>query len=183
MPDQKVTHKALLQDIHAGVNDDNLRLRYGLSAEDLQKAIQTLIDAGRLTEEEIEKRRLAPTPKRTCPACHSKISQSFKVCPYCGIVITKYTAWKGRSTVQPHQTPDREEKTRNTQRPIRSKSKQHTPNSRMISCPKCSELTVRAGFPDWAIILAICLFPLGLLALLAGRKPTVCPNCGFAWQT
>jgi len=52
-----------------------------------------------------------------------------------------------------------------------------------LSCPKCGTLTERAGYPAWVIIVAICLFPVGLLALLAGRKPTVCPKCGNAWQT
>jgi hypothetical protein len=51
----------------------------------------------------------------------------------------------------------------------------------MISCPKCTTLTPQAGFPTWAIIVAICFFPIGLLALLAGRKPTTCGQCGFTW--
>ena len=51
-----------------------------------------------------------------------------------------------------------------------------------VSCPKCSTLVGRAGFPAWTIIVAICFFPLGLLALLAGRKPTTCGNCGFSWD-
>jgi Uncharacterized conserved protein (DUF2367) len=52
-----------------------------------------------------------------------------------------------------------------------------------ITCPKCSTLASRGGFPAWAIIVAIFLFPVGLLALLTGRKPTRCPSCGFTWQT
>jgi hypothetical protein len=51
----------------------------------------------------------------------------------------------------------------------------------MISCPKCSTLTLQAGFPAWTIIVSICFFPVGLLALLAGRKPTTCRQCGFTW--
>lgn len=51
-----------------------------------------------------------------------------------------------------------------------------------ISCPKCNSLTHRAGFPVWAIIVSICLFPVGLLALLAGRRPTTCGHCGFTWN-
>jgi hypothetical protein len=35
----------------------------------------------------------------------------------------------------------------------------------------CFQLTEHAGYPAWAIIVSICLFPLGLLALLAGCKP------------
>ena len=51
-----------------------------------------------------------------------------------------------------------------------------------ISCPKCGSLTSQAGFPAWVIVVAICFFPVGLLALLAGRKPTQCGNCGTSWQ-
>ena len=49
----------------------------------------------------------------------------------------------------------------------------------MLSCPKCNALNPKPGFPVWAIIVAILFFPFGLLALLAGRKPAVCHNCGF----
>ena len=52
-----------------------------------------------------------------------------------------------------------------------------------ISCPKCEQLTERGGIPAWQIIVSICFFPVGLLALLAGRKPTVCGKCGHTWQS
>lgn len=52
-----------------------------------------------------------------------------------------------------------------------------------VSCPKCNSLTHRATFPAWAIIVSIFFFPVGLLALLAGRKPTRCSHCGFTWQS
>lgn len=51
-----------------------------------------------------------------------------------------------------------------------------------LSCPKCGTPAERGGYPAWVIIVAICLFPVGLLALLAGRKPTICPSCRNAWQ-
>ena len=41
---------------------------------------------------------------------------------------------------------------------------------------------VRGGVPTWEIIVSICFFPIGLLALLAGRKPTECPKCQHIWQ-
>jgi hypothetical protein len=50
-----------------------------------------------------------------------------------------------------------------------------------VSCPKCGSLASRGGFPVWVIVVAICFFPVGLLALLAGRKPTQCGNCGTVW--
>ena len=51
-----------------------------------------------------------------------------------------------------------------------------------VTCPKCNTLASQGGFPGWAIVVSICFFPVGLLALLAGRKPTICPNCGNTWQ-
>jgi hypothetical protein len=51
-----------------------------------------------------------------------------------------------------------------------------------LSCPKCHVLARRGGIPAWQIIVSICLFPVGLLALLGGRKPTQCPECRFTWQ-
>jgi hypothetical protein len=50
-----------------------------------------------------------------------------------------------------------------------------------ISCSKCNTMTERGGYPTWAIVVSICFFPVGLLALLAGRKPTTCGHCGFTW--
>jgi hypothetical protein len=51
-----------------------------------------------------------------------------------------------------------------------------------VSCPECHTMTQQGGFPTWTIVVSICLFPVGLLALLAGREPTVCPKCKFTWQ-
>ena len=51
-----------------------------------------------------------------------------------------------------------------------------------LSCPKCDTLTRRGGRPAWQIIVSILLFPIGLLALLAARKPTVCAHCGYRWM-
>lgn len=55
-----------------------------------------------------------------------------------------------------------------------------------IACPQCSKETIRAGYPVWAKFIAFCfapLFGIGLLALLVGRKPTVCQYCGHTWKT
>jgi hypothetical protein len=52
----------------------------------------------------------------------------------------------------------------------------------MISCPKCSTHVVKGGYNTWQIVVAVCFFPLGLLALLADKKPTTCGNCGNIFQ-
>lgn len=51
-----------------------------------------------------------------------------------------------------------------------------------ISCPKCGKLTKQGGYKTWQIIVAICVFPIGLLALFAEKKPTTCINCQNTWQ-
>ena len=50
-----------------------------------------------------------------------------------------------------------------------------------VSCPKCNAMATRGGFHVWQIIVSICFFPIGLLSLLAGRKPTQCNSCGHSW--
>jgi hypothetical protein len=51
-----------------------------------------------------------------------------------------------------------------------------------VSCPKCDALADKGGFKVWQFAVSIIFFPLGLLSLLAGRKPTVCSKCGHTWQ-
>lgn len=54
--------------------------------------------------------------------------------------------------------------------------------ARKIPCPECNEISRRGGFKTWQIIVAICFFPIGLLALLADREPTICTECGNIWE-
>ncbi len=53
---------------------------------------------------------------------------------------------------------------------------------RLLACPKCNTSQKRPGYPAWAIVVSVCLFPFGLVALLVGRKPTKCAQCGFTWK-
>ena len=48
----------------------------------------------------------------------------------------------------------------------------------ILACPKCGSNATRGGFHTWQFIVAILFFPLGLLALLAGRGPNKCQSCG-----
>jgi|TARA_B110000967_G_C18457638_1_gene351025 hypothetical protein len=52
----------------------------------------------------------------------------------------------------------------------------------IISCPECKKTTQKGGYQTWQIAVAICFFPIGLLALLADKNPTVCSSCNYAWQ-
>jgi len=51
----------------------------------------------------------------------------------------------------------------------------------VVTCPKCDHGTERGGFPGWTIVVSIIFFPIGLLSLLAGRKPSICRHCGNAF--
>jgi hypothetical protein len=53
----------------------------------------------------------------------------------------------------------------------------------VISCAKCNEIAEKGGYHTWQIIVAICAFPIGLLALLAEKKASVCHKCGYTWQS
>lgn len=53
----------------------------------------------------------------------------------------------------------------------------------MVSCVKCSTLTERVGFSLGQMLCCFFFFPIGLLALLGGRDPTVCGKCGHIWTT
>jgi hypothetical protein len=46
-----------------------------------------------------------------------------------------------------------------------------------IACPKCGR-SLEKSFAGWQIAISVCLFPLGLLSLLAGQQPVTCGNCG-----
>lgn len=52
----------------------------------------------------------------------------------------------------------------------------------VVTCPRCSQHTQEAGFLLLEILVAIFFIPLGLLALLAGRKPTTCARSGYTWR-
>ena len=51
----------------------------------------------------------------------------------------------------------------------------------IVTCPKCTNNVQRGSYPIWVIIVAIIFFPIGLLALLAGRQASVCAACGNAF--
>jgi hypothetical protein len=52
----------------------------------------------------------------------------------------------------------------------------------LVKCPKCEKIIEEAGFRGWQIICAILVFPFGLLALLADKKPTICFQCQTIFQ-
>lgn len=59
----------------------------------------------------------------------------------------------------------------------------NVPQNLRVTCPRCGAQAKRGDWPLSSIVVAIILFPIGLLALLSGRNPTICGNCGNNWRT
>jgi len=106
--------KELLLDVRAGMSAQNLAAKYRISQDHLQRVFEQLVQAGLITEAELDRRSLRRTnegekkdpgeQKGTqregnpdahetvfkCPACGMPQNQVFKECPQCGIIVDKY---------------------------------------------------------------------------------------------
>jgi hypothetical protein len=52
----------------------------------------------------------------------------------------------------------------------------------LTRCPRCREWVDEANPPTWTIVVAVCFFPLGLIAPFAIKQPTVCSRCGYRFE-
>jgi hypothetical protein len=94
MAKRKVKAKGVVADIRAGMGDDMLKEKYGLSDIGLQSVFNKLVDAGLLPQSELDK-RLSPTETSVdmwwrCPACGSPQSHEHDECPQCGVIVEKF---------------------------------------------------------------------------------------------
>jgi hypothetical protein len=94
----------LLQDIHAGLDDVALMVKYRLSARDFMVLCAKLIETGRLTEVELSELHLLWAQKQgrvwRCPACHMPQSHEYAECPQCGIIVAKYALRHPKEALQ-----------------------------------------------------------------------------------
>jgi hypothetical protein len=94
MEKRKITAREVLKDIRAGMDDAPLMRKYQLSAQGLQSVLNKMVQAGIVTEEELDGR--VPLSARTvdlglfiCPACGNIQGSEFIECPRCGYVPPK----------------------------------------------------------------------------------------------
>jgi len=86
---KKISAKAIMTDLKAGVSDSDLMRKYGLSFQGLQDLFQKLMDAGLATKAYFEKRAMSQVGQRkeetvrTCPYCGYSSLDQFKECPRC----------------------------------------------------------------------------------------------------
>jgi hypothetical protein len=95
MAKRKITGREVLKDIKAGMDDPELMDKYKLSAQGLQSVFNKLVNAGVLTQAELDAR--VPVSERTvelglyiCPACGNIQGKEFIECPRCGFVAPTY---------------------------------------------------------------------------------------------
>jgi hypothetical protein len=83
----RIKAKEFLSDIRAGMDDEGLMHKYGLSAGDVLKVISKLIWGGHMSPTELAQRRsLAKTvymPVFKCQACKEISYMKLEKCPHC----------------------------------------------------------------------------------------------------
>jgi hypothetical protein len=86
---RKISAKAIMTDLKAGMSDSQLISKYGISFQGLQDLFVKLIQAGLATKSYFDKRATKQTgnqPKersRTCPYCGFTGDAPFRECPRC----------------------------------------------------------------------------------------------------
>ena len=88
---RKIKGKEFLSDIRAGMDDEGLMHKYGLSASEVLKIISKLIWGGQMSPTELAQRRsLAKTvymPVFKCPSCKEISYMKLDKCPHCGALM------------------------------------------------------------------------------------------------
>ncbi len=99
---RRLSAKQIVADIRSGMDDAQLRRKYGLSHRSLDVVYEKLATTGALSEAEIRARAATspspdePHPEPThgfvwyCPACHTGRDSEFEECPSCGVVVAKF---------------------------------------------------------------------------------------------
>jgi hypothetical protein len=89
-PPKKISAKAMLADLKAGLSDGELTTKYGISIKALHDLFAKLIEAGLATQGYFARRAMehAALPKKretnkTCPYCGFTSRDPFVQCPRC----------------------------------------------------------------------------------------------------
>jgi hypothetical protein len=124
---------------------------------------------------------MEPTYGITCPACGALNNQGSRFCLSCGAALEAPTDPYAQPQYQQQYQPQYQQQYQQQYYPQYQQPQMVIPAG-ALTCPRCGGMAKRGGYQAWQIIIAICFFPIGMLALLADKSPTVCPNCGYSWQ-
>ena len=91
----KVDARQTIIDIRAGLSDLAMMRKYRLSSKGLQSLFKKLLQAGLISQSEIDDRM--PLMEKTvdiavfrCPKCEMPQFSLFDECPQCGVIVSKY---------------------------------------------------------------------------------------------
>jgi hypothetical protein len=95
VPKKTINAKEVLHDIKAGMHQNALMNKYGLSPGQLKRLTEKLEAAGLLEHPAPQPVREPSTPLYplaffTCPACGLSKEGEYEECPRCGVVLSKY---------------------------------------------------------------------------------------------
>jgi hypothetical protein len=168
MDKRKITAREVLRDIRSGLSDQDLMEKYTLSAQGLQSVFHKLVNAGVITQPELDDR--VPITERTvdlglfiCPACGNIQGTEFAVCPRCG-----FTA-PGRAKAIQEERAGISGKKAPSEPALRRKANRRTSPKQPAGQPSKPEQEAEYGetrdpFPDLTRILTYCRV-MGIAAL------------------
>jgi hypothetical protein len=123
MGKRRINAREALQDIRTGMTDAGLMEKYELTSQGVQSLYTKLVDHGLLTQEELDAR--TPLTMRTvaldifrCPSCGYPQFSKFDVCPQCGVIVSKYSQQKTKSTAPIRTVPATQTVLRVTKVPV-----------------------------------------------------------------
>lgn len=94
---KKISAKAIMADLRAGLSDAELMEKYGVSVGALQELFGKLVEAGLATQAYFNKRALRDVGLRqknnaskTCPHCGYTAAENFATCPRCEMDVSEW---------------------------------------------------------------------------------------------
>lgn len=97
----KIKANEIVEDIRSGCSDAEIMAKYNLKEASLPVLYGKLIDAGRLSQTDLDQR----TKTVDCPACGFAHDPNLDICPRCSVVKEKYLAKKEREEETPSPPP------------------------------------------------------------------------------
>ena len=170
MDKRKITAREVLRDIRSGLSDQDLMEKYTLSAQGLQSVFHKLVNAGVITQPELDDR--VPITERTvdlglfiCPACGNIQGTEFATCPRCGFTAPgrAKAIQDERAGISGKKTPSGPALRRKPNRQTSAKREASRPSKRY---EEAESREIREPFPDLTRILTYCRV-LGVAALVS----------------
>ena len=162
-------------DNHRILSLDKIATSMNLSYEQVEKDIEKMIQQGFFGISHIDRVTRSIVLPVNGVNIHTQVTETTQKCPTCGADCKVSSIGNNKceycGTVLNYQQPS------NQQSPHQMyQQSQYQPIS-ANTCPKCGN-EMKSKYHGWQIMVAIFLFPIGLLALLMDKQKK-CSNCGF----